>query len=240
MHPPAHHHTQAAEQHGDGHHTPGQSEHDHRHPQPPEPAAHGAHCTAAHSHHNHTAMVADFRRRCWVSLALSIPLLALTPVIQQWLGLKEVWRFPGDQYVQFALASAVFFYGGWPFLNGTYDELRRGLPGMMTLIGLAIVVAYVYSSAVVFGLGGMVFFWELATLIDIMLLGHWVEMRSVLGASAALEKLVRLMPWEAHRLRPDGSAEEVPVTSSRPGDRVLVKPGEKILSMAQWSKGGPR
>jgi Cu2+-exporting ATPase len=125
------------------------------------------------------------------------------------------------------LASAVYFYGGWPFLKGLREELGRRQPGMMTLIALAISVAYVYSAAVVLGLAGQVFFWELATLIDVMLLGHWIEMRSVMGASKALEELARLMPSTAHRLG-DGTVEEVPVEALKPGDRVLVKPGEKI------------
>jgi len=173
-------------------------------------------------------MVDDFRRRFWVSLGLTVPVLATSEMLQHILGLRAVLAFPGDQYVEFAFASAVYFYGGRPFLTGLVDELRKRLPGMMTLIALAITVAYAYSALVVFGLPGSVFFWETATLIDIMLLGHWIEMRSVLGASRALEQLVRLLPAEAHRLRADGSIEEVPLDALRPGDRVLVKPGEKI------------
>jgi P-type Cu2+ transporter len=99
---------------------------------------------------------------------------------------------------------------------------------MMTLVSLAISVAYLYSSAVVFGLPGEVFFWELATLVDVMLLGHWLEMKSIMGASGALESLVRLLPTEAHRVKPDGTTEDVPVDDLKPGDRVLVKPGEKV------------
>lgn len=178
------------------------------------------------SHHAH--MVADFRRRFWISLLLTIPVLVLAPLIQGALGLEETLQFPGDGFVQFGFATAIFFYGGWPFLTGLRDELGERRPGMMTLIGLAIAVAYVYSSLVVFGLEGEVFFWELATLIDIMLLGHWIEMRSVMGASKALEELVRLMPSEAHRVREDGGTEDVPVSELEKGDRVLVKPGEKV------------
>lgn len=173
-------------------------------------------------------MVADFRRRFWVSLALTIPVIALAPMIQGWVGLEETLDFPGDSFVQFAFATVVFFYGGWPFLKGLVEELKKKLPGMMTLIALAISVAYFYSSAVVFGLEGEVFFWELATLIDIMLLGHWIEMRSVMGASAALEKLVKLMPSEAHLVQDDGSTKDVKVADLSHGDRVLIKPGEKI------------
>ncbi|BBA32710.1 copper-translocating P-type ATPase [Methylocaldum marinum] len=178
--------------------------------------------------HDHTAMVADFRRRFWFSLILTVPILALSPMIQEWLGLEERLAFPGSAYVLFGLSTAVYLYGGWPFIRGLFDELRPLQPGMMTLISLAISVAYFYSSAVVFGLPGQVFFWELASLIDVMLLGHWIEMRSVMGASGALDALVRLMPTEAHRLRENGEAEEIPVTELHPGDRVLVKPGEKI------------
>jgi len=189
-------------------------------------AGHGGH--GNHGAHDHSDMVADFRRRFWVSLALSVPVVALSPMIQEWLGLADALGFPGDAYVQFALATTIFVYGGWPFLTGLVSELRTKAPGMMTLIGLAIGVAYVYSSAVTFGLEGSVFFWELATLIDIMLLGHWIEMRSVLGASRALEKLVELLPSDAHRVRADGSTEDVSVTELVRGDRIVVKPGEKV------------
>jgi len=193
---------------------------DHHHEHSPHSAQHGG----GGDHHAHS--VADFRRRFWISIALTVPVLALAPMTSRMLGLRL--GFPGSSYLQFALASAVFFYGGWPFLKGLADELKARRPGMMTLISLAIGVAYVYSSAVLFGLPGQDFFWELATLVDIMLLGHWIEMRSVMGASRALEELVRLMPAEAHRLRPDGSVEEVSVHDLHPGDRVLVKPGERL------------
>ncbi|HVT58417.1 MAG TPA: copper-translocating P-type ATPase [Thermoanaerobaculia bacterium] len=182
-------------------------------------------------------MVTEFRRRFWIGLALTVPVLALAPAIQSFLGVGSRWRFAGDTYLELGFASAVFFYCGWPFLTGAASELRRRLPGMMTLIALAVSVAYVYSSLVVFGLPGQVFFWELATLIDIMLLGHWIEMRSVLGASQALDRLVRLMPATAHRLRPDGSTEEVALGALAPGDRVLVKPGEKVPTDGVIVKG---
>jgi len=182
-------------------------------------------------------MVDDFRRRFWISLALTIPVLATSEMVQHLLGLRGRLAFPGARFVEFGFASAVYFYGGWPFLTGLVAELRKRLPGMMTLVGLAISVAYLYSAAVVFGLGGTVFFWETATLIDIMLLGHWIEMRSVLGASRALEELVRLLPAEAHRLRADGSTEDVPVTDLRQGDVVLVKPGERIPSDGEITEG---
>ncbi len=186
----------------------------------------GTHRTG-HGGQSHS--VADFRRRFWISIALTVPVLLLSGMIQHALRLGGALSFPGDQLVQFVFASAVFFYGGWPFLRGLVEELKKRRPGMMTLIGLATSVAYFYSTAVAFGVPGEGFYWELATLINIMLLGHWVEMRSVMGASRALEELVKLMPADAHRLRPDGSTEDIPLTEIRKGDRVLVKPGEKVL-----------
>jgi len=202
-----------------GHHR----EHD-RAPHAPKVGARQPH--AGHGEHAHA--VGDFRRRFWVSLALTVPVLATSHMIQELLGLRSLLAFPGDRWVEFAFASAVYFYGGWPFLTGLAGELRKRLPGMMTLVALAISVAYAYSALVVLGLPGEVFFWETATLIDIMLLGHWIEMRSVLGASRALEQLVRLLPAEAHRVQPDGLTEEVPVSQLVRGDRVLVKPGERV------------
>ena len=184
---------------------------------PPE-----AHRPGAPHHH----ALEDFRRRFIVSTILTVPILLLSPPVQALLGITIT--FPGSDYLLLALATVVYLYGGWPFLTGIVSELRDRMPGMMTLIAVAITVAYVYSSAVVLGIvGGEGFFWELATLIDIMLLGHWVEMRSVLGASRALEELVRVMPSEAHLVR-DGGTEDVPVDQLTPGDRVLVRPGEKV------------
>jgi len=155
-------------------------------------------------------------------------------MIQQWLGIS--FRLPFHSYILFALSAAIFFYGGWPFLSGAVDELRSRQPGMMTLIGTAITVAFIYSSATVFFIRGHDFFWELATLIVIMLLGHWVEARSVLGASRALEELVRIMPTTAHLLR-DGQVVDVPVSELKPGDRVLVRPGEKIPADGRVEEG---
>lgn len=182
----------------------------------------------AHKGHNHSGMIADFRKRFWVSLALTIPILLLSPMIQKFLGLKNLLNFPGSGYLLFAFSTIVFFYGGYPFLKGMLDELKKKLPGMMTLIAIAISVAYFYSSAVVFGLTGKVFFWELVTLIDIMLLGHWIEMKSVMGASRALEELAKLMPSDAHKILDNGSVVDVPLEELKTNDRVLVKPGEKI------------
>ena len=160
-------------------------------------------------HHAH--MAADFRKRFWTLLALTLPILFLSPLLQTLVGLREAIRFSGDLYVLFGFASVVFWYGGWPFLTGLFKEIRSRQPGMMTLVAVAITTAYVYSSAVVFGLTGKMFFWELATLVDIMLLGHWIEMKSVMGASKALEELARLMPSDAHKLMPDGSVTDVPL-----------------------------
>lgn len=179
-------------------------------------------------HDGHQHMVSDYRKRFFVSLIFTVPVLMLSPVIQKFLGLAELLRFRGDSYVLFVLSSFVFFYGGFPFLKGLYSELRSVRPGMMTLIGLAITVAYVYSSTVVFGLMGEVFFWELVTLIDIMLLGHWIEMKSIMGASKALEELVKLLPSEVHKITSDGGVVDIPLSELRTGDRVIVKPGEKI------------
>src|SRR6267142_1657734 len=195
------------------------------------------HSQPAHGGHDHGGMISVFRRRFWISLALTVPVLLTSEMVQHFLGLQHLLAFPGDRYIEFVFASTIYVYGGWPFLTGLVAELRNKLPGMMTLVGLAISVAYLYSAAVVFGLRGTVFFWETATLIDIMLLGHWIEMRSVLGASRALEELVRLLPAEAHRLRPDESTEDVPVTELRPDDLVLVKPGERIPADGAITEG---
>ncbi len=193
-------------------------------------AAHVGHAgDEGRGHHDHHAhMVADFKKRFWISLILTIPILALSPMIQNFLGLSGAIGFSGDLYVLFALSTVVFFHGGYPFLKGLIDELRSGRPGMMTLIAIAIATAYLYSSAVVFGLEGKIFFWELVTLVDIMLLGHWIEMKSIMGASKALEELARLMPSDAHKLMPDGSVVDIPLGELKVGDRVIVRPGEKV------------
>jgi P-type Cu2+ transporter len=189
----------------------------------------GADHPDGHDHRDHHAhMAADFRKRFWISLALTLPILLLSPLLQRLVGLREAVGFPGDLYVLFGFSSAVFWYGGWPFLKGLVTELKSRQPGMMTLVAVAIATAYLYSSAVVFGLTGKMFFWELATLVDIMLLGHWIEMKSVMGASKALEELAKLMPSDAHKLMPDGSVKDVPLGELAVDDKVLIKPGEKI------------
>jgi Cu2+-exporting ATPase len=185
-------------------------------------------------HGSHAQAMQDFKRRFIICIILTIPILALSPLIQSVFGFSLA--IPGSGYVLFLLSSFVYFYGGIPFLRGFADEIRSNDIGMMTLIAVAISAAYFYSSAVVFGLSGAVFFWELATLIDIMLLGHWIEMRSVLGASRALEELAKILPSEAHLIR-DGQVVEIKVDELHPGDRVLVKPGEKIPVDATVTEG---
>jgi len=192
-----------------------------------EMSAHGSDEHKGHEDH-HAHMAADFRKRFWVSLVLTLPILLLSPMLQTLVGLRETIHFPGDVYLLFGFSSAVFWYGGWPFLQGFLGELRARRPGMMTLISVAIATAYLYSSAVVFGLTGKMFFWELATLVDIMLLGHWIEMKSIMGASKALEELAKLMPSDAHKLMPDGRVKDVPLGELAVNDKVLIKPGEKI------------
>ncbi len=190
---------------------------------------HAGHAGTPGRHAGHS--IAMFRNRFWVCLAVTAPILLLSPSVQSVLNVDKALAFSGDTYVLFALSSFVFFYGGWPFFKGVVNEARRRAPGMMTLVSLAITVAYAYSTAVVFDLTGsidMVLFWELATLIDIMLLGHWLEMRSVMGASGALEKLAQLLPGTAHLVREGEGARDVPVEELEPGDVVLVKPGEKV------------
>ncbi|MBD1366536.1 cadmium-translocating P-type ATPase [Mucilaginibacter sp. ZT4R22] len=178
-------------------------------------------------HDHHSMMIADFKMRFYVVLALTIPIMLLSTMIQHFMGVN--WQFTGSSYILFALSSAVFVYGGWPFLTGLIDEVKAKNPGMMFLIGFAITVAYSYSVAIVFGLKGMDFFWELATLILIMLLGHWIEMRSVMGASNELELLVQLMPADAHMVMPD-MVHDVKTDTLKENDIILVKPGEKVAA----------
>ena len=176
-------------------------------------------------HDHHRMMIEDFKRRFWISTILTIPILALSPMIQELLGVD--WIFTGSNYILFALSSIVYFYGGWPFLKGIVEELKSKSMGMMTLIAVAISAAYFYSVAVVFGFEGQSFFWELATLIVVMLLGHWIEMRSIIGASKALEALAALMPNEANLV--DGTqSRKVKVSDLKEGDIILIKPGEKV------------
>ncbi len=196
-------------QHKEGHHHQSQdSAHD--------PGGHDKH--AGHS-------VSDFWKRFILCSGVSIPVLALSHMIQQWLGFELA--FAGDKYVLAVLSTFIFIYGGYPFLKGLYDEVKDKAIGMMTLIGVAITVAWAYSVAITFGLAGMDFYWEMATLIDIMLIGHYFEMKSVIGASRSLELLVKMMPSTAHLIK-NGKTEEVSVEQLKKDDVVMVKPGEKI------------
>ena len=190
-----------------------------------------AHSEAHHEgmhHADHAMMVKDFQVRFWVSLVLTVPVLLLSPMIQEFFGVPGIFSFKGDAYVVFCFSSLIYLYGGLPFLKGLWQEVNQKQPGMMTLIGVAITAAYVYSASVVFGVQGNVFFWELATLIDIMLFGHWIEMRSVMGAGKALEQLASLIPDVAHKVGKDGSIEDVSTHTLKKGDQCLVKPGEKV------------
>jgi Cu2+-exporting ATPase len=177
-------------------------------------------------HHAHHMQM--FKRKFWVSLALTIPILLLSETVQTWLGLTWL-RVPYQQEILLILAAIIYAYSGLPFLRGMVEELKNRQPGMMTLIGTAISVAFFYSAATVVLITGVDFFWELATLIDVMLFGHWIEAKSVLGASRALEELVRIMPTQAHLVK-DGEVSDVPVSQLKAGDLVLVRPGEKIPS----------
>ena len=174
---------------------------------------------------HHAQMLEDFKKRFIISSILTIPVLILSPAVQGLLGFE--FAFPNSNLVLLGLSTIIYFYGGHPFLKGIFTELKARNPGMMTLIAIAISVAYIYSSAVVLGLPGKFFFWELVTLIDVMLLGHWMEMRSVMGASKALEKLVLIMPSDAHIVK-DEQIIDVHVNELKAGDVVLVKPGEKV------------
>ena len=178
-------------------------------------------------HNHYKMMIADFKKRFLIVLVLTIPIMLLSTMIQHFIGMN--WQFAGSRYILFDLSTVVFMYGGWPFLKGLVTELKDKNPGMMTLIGFAISVAYIYSTATVFGLKGMDFYWELATLILIMLLGHWIEMKSIAGASKELELLVQLMPDDAHMVT-DDKIHDVKTDMLKEKDVILVKPGEKIAA----------
>ena len=180
-----------------------------------------------HTKHTHSHHIEEFKKRFFVSLLLTIPILILSDMIQMWFGFKV--DFPFRKYAVFSLSTFIFFYGGWPFLKGMVEEIKKKMPGMMTLIGMAISVAFIYSSFTVFSGQGKDFFWELATLVDIMLLGHWIEAKSIMGASRALEELVKVMPKMAHLIK-NNEIVDVSISELKKGDLVLVKPGEKIPS----------
>ena len=221
--------------HGSQNHQP----HDHQ-SQGEQSEVHGGHDhgqEAGHrAHVDHTGHEQMFRRRFWVCLVLTIPVLLYSPMLQEWFGFTMP-KFPGSQWIAPLFSTIIFLYGGVPFLRMAIPEVRNGQPGMMTLISLAISVAFVYSWAALFIASGSGFFWELVTLIDVMLLGHWLEMRSVRQASGALDELAKLMPDTAERVLPDGSTEEVSASQLGKDDLVLVRPGASIPADGQVEEG---
>ncbi|SHL10165.1 Cu2+-exporting ATPase [Chitinophaga jiangningensis] len=209
--------------HHQGHHE--HTDHDHAAISMPEHTHHKQQ-DQHHDHDEHAGHnTGDFLKRFWLCLALTIPVLLLSHMIQQWIGFKL--SFAGDKYVLLVFSSFIYGYGGWPFLMGLVRELKHRNPGMMTLVAVAITTAYVYSVAIVFGLKGMDFFWELATLIDIMLLGHWLEMKSQMAASRALESLVALLPAVVHVER-NGETKDISLQELKNSNVIVVKPGEKV------------
>ena len=202
--------------------------HDMAHTSHADHATHGMSMAGEHAGYvDHSGHEDLFRRRFWVSLLLSIPVLLYTPMLQMWFGFRMP-EFAGSQWVMPLFSIIVFLYGGVPFIQMALPETRTRQPGMMTLISLAISVSFIYSLATIFVNLGEGFFWELVTLIDIMLLGHWIEMRSVRQASGALNTLAKLMPDTAEHIKPDGSTHTMPVSSLKPGHLVLVRPGASI------------
>lgn len=193
------------------------ADHDHHH------AGHDGH----DKHAGHS--VEMFRDKFWLSLALTIPALVWEPMLQEWFGYTAP-RFPGSAYIPAIFGTAVFLYGGWVFLRSAWEELSNRLPGMMTLISLAIGVAFIYSVAVTLGYPGQALWWELATLVTIMLLGHWIEMRSIFQAQGALNELAKLLPDTAVRITSGDQTESVPIDALREGDLVLIRPGAGIPS----------
>jgi Cu2+-exporting ATPase len=187
--------------------------------------AHGSGIGGHDKHEGHSPEM--FRDRLWVSLALTVPILYFSDQIQEWFS-YEAMSFAGSSWVTPVLATALYIYAGSVFLKGGWRELGARQPGMMTLISIAISVAYFYSLAVSLGLDGKPFYWELATLLDVMLLGHWMEMRSVQSASKALEHLAAMAPSVAHLVRDDGSVEDVAVMRLSAGDRIMIRPGEQV------------
>lgn len=212
---------------GHQHHVQHESEHEHHHMKVEKHSEHERQHSGHSGHAHHAGMIDDYKKRFYIVLVLTIPIMALSPMIQHWLGVD--WMFTSSLYVLMVLSSIVYFFGGWPFLIGLKDEVKSKSLGMMTLVAVAITVAYVYSVAIVMGLPGMDFFWELATLILIMLLGHWIEMKSIMSASRELELLVQLMPSEAHLIHGE-QITEVKTEDLKAGDIILIKPGEKIAA----------
>jgi Cu2+-exporting ATPase len=201
------------------------------------PAEHpdqGGHPEGHDRHEGHTA--AMFRDRFWLSLALTVPTVVWSGMVQHLLGFTAP-AFPGSAYVPAVFGAVVFFYGGLPFLRGAVSEIRDRLPGMMTLIALAISVAFGFSLAVTLGVPGDDLWWELATLVTIMLLGHWIEMRSISQARGALAELARLLPDVALRLDASGQTTEVPISDLVTDDVVLVRPGARVPADGTVAEG---
>lgn len=208
---------------------------DHHHETMQAPPPGNEHEPAGHDkHEGHSP--AMFRDRLAVSVLLTIPILYFSEQMQDWFGYQAA-SFPGDSWLVPILATVLFVYAGTVFLQGGYREIKNRVPGMMTLISLAITVAYGYSLAVSIGLDGKPFYWELATLLDVMLLGHWIEMRSVQSASAALEHLAAMVPSTVHLLGPDGNIEDVPVSTLAVGDSILIRPGEQVAADGEIASG---
>ncbi len=178
-----------------------------------------------------------FRTRFWICLVLTLPALFWEPMLQEWFGYRAP-EFPGSHLIPAFFGTAVFIYGGLVFLRGAGHELADRLPGMMTLIALAISVAFIYSSAVTLGFPGHAIWWELSTLVTIMLLGHWIEMRSISQAKGALKELAKLLPHTAERVLDKERTEEVPVDNLREGDLVLVRPGSAVPADGVIRSGG--
>jgi Cu2+-exporting ATPase len=214
----------AGEHHSQAHQSPQQVGHEVGHD-----SGHGAHI-------DHTGHETIFRHRFWVSLVLSIPVLLYSEMIQHWLGFSMP-MFPSSQWVAPLFSLIIFAYGGVPFLQMAVPELKNRQPGMMTLISLAISVAFAYSVVTLFVPLGQDFFWELVTLIDVMLLGHWLEMRSVRQASGALNELANLMPDMAERVEADGSTIQVKVSELQSGDLLLIRPGASVPADGEVVEG---
>jgi Cu2+-exporting ATPase len=228
---------------GPTHHADGQN---HSGPGAGAPEAHSGHAGGHEQHSGHASGHGDhsgheqmFRQRFWVSLALSVPVLVWSDTIQQWFGYAAP-QFPGSALIVPVIATAVFLYGGLPFLQMAGGELRARAPGMMTLISMAITVAYAFSMATLVLDLGQDFFWELVTLIDIMLLGHWLEMRSVRQASGALEALATLMPDSAEVVQPDGSVQSRPAGELDVGEVFLVRPGSSVPADGRVVEGSSK
>jgi Cu2+-exporting ATPase len=191
-----------------------------------------AHAHMEHEHHkaeehdHHAMMEQDFRRRFWVVLVLTVPVLLLSPTIQGWFG--YTLTFPGVRYVLFALASVIAIYGTWPFYKNARKALRTGVLDMSVLVSLAVTAGYLFSVGATFFFTAVDFYWEISTLVAVLLLGHWLEMRAVRGTAGALKELTKLIPPMANRFPEDGNVEEVPTSEVQKGDLLLVRPGEKV------------